>query len=321
VLCSYLNEAIQRLVNAGGETGWWGSWAKVVFNVARSNPYITLPPQYARIINMDVCRFPIRIQNEFYEELEAGIGLQSPSGGWNCNGAQEAYERGLWPTDIDLPSTNQLLRVYFTDPRDTNVQIVFNDAKDQNGNAIYGQNGVSTVNGFILTTIAPFVTSGFIVSAFGALTKPQTFGDIVLKAVDATTGDETFLARYTADETTPMYRRYYLNKLPTTCCTGDPATTTAQVTAMCKYEFVPVSRSTDLLLIGNIPALKAECESIRYAEMDNSGALMMSEQKHQNALRLLRQELDHYMGKDHPAINVAPFGTADLRRREIGTMI
>ena len=42
-VASYINEAQQRLINAAGETGFWGGWYATVFNVTRANPYITCP--------------------------------------------------------------------------------------------------------------------------------------------------------------------------------------------------------------------------------------------------------------------------------------
>jgi hypothetical protein len=95
-IAAYVNQAQQQLINAGGETGWWGGWCKVVFQVWRSNPYITLPREFARVINMDVFRHPIRIQNEFYEMLEAGIGLKgftsarTGAGRWKVTSAESS---------------------------------------------------------------------------------------------------------------------------------------------------------------------------------------------------------------------------------------
>ena len=75
-IAAIVNRAQQVLINAGGETGWWGGWQKVRFRVTKCAPYVTCPREFARIINLAVCKFPVRVNNEFYELLEASVGLQ-----------------------------------------------------------------------------------------------------------------------------------------------------------------------------------------------------------------------------------------------------
>lgn len=317
-LASVLNEAIQRLINTAGEEGFWGGWSKVVFNVSKDDPYITLPSQFARMISADVCRTPVRIVNEWYEFLEAGIGLQSPCAGRNmCS--MEIYERGTVNTAYDLATTNKKIRVYPTDGRDLGKKIIFAGAKDNNGNGIYQTDLSNEVLGLKLEMTVPFVTSSMIVTSFDAIAKDDTYGDIVIKQVDATTGEEVLLSRLGPREMNPAYRRYFLSGVPANCC-SDPAVTTVQVTTMCKYEFVPVSRPTDFLLIGNIPALKQECQSIRHDEIDSAESKALAISEHRSAVRMLNAELTHYTGKNQIAVNVAPFGNASLERIGIGMM-
>ena len=329
-LSSYINEAQQRLINAGGETGFWGNWHKVVFNVLRTDPYITLPPEYARMASIDVCGSPTRIENEWYEFLEAGIGLQQPcsdgstgcfAGGlwWGC--AMGGFDRNCVSTAYDLIPTNQYIRVYVTDSRDIGASLLIYDALDQNGNGIYSTDVSNLVNGFLLPFASPFSTSTSIVTSFSRIGKSVTFGDIVVVQVDATTGEELPLTRMKPWETNPALRRYFIKQLPNGCCNSTTSSNYAQVTAMCKLEFVPAINPTDYLIIGNIPALKEECESIRYAEMDNAAGQQMSILKHRNAIKLLNQELTHYLGTAKPAINLAPWGTAHLVNQDIGTLI
>lgn len=313
-LASYINQATNELMMAAPETGWADGWAKIVFDLGCADNYITLPPEFSRLVNINVCRTAIPVFNEWYETLEAGIGLQSPCvGRWGC-GIQAAFERTNVPTAIELPTSNQYLRVYITDARDVNKRIVFLDAKDSAGNGIYSTDIGNQINGFPLVFTQPFTTSAFIVTRFSAIQKDVTYGDVVLKSVDASTGIETFLARYTPQQTNPVYRRYYLQAgCPWTTDISSTTPRSRQVTAMAKYEFRLVSEPTDLLLISNLPALKAKCESIRFSELDNPTAMQMSAAKHAGAIRLLNKELATYHGIA-PALNVAPFGTAKLER-------
>ena len=298
-IAAAVNDAQQRLIFAGKETGWWQGWVKVRFSVTPTYPYITLPREFARIINMDVCGIPVYIHNEFYEVLPGGIG---PVPNPNCCdwcGTVAGYERGIWPTFIDLATTNQALRAYTTDARDIGSRMLI-VGLDQNGNQIYSQDGLQTVNGTYMVFNTPFVDSGFIVTKIQGIVKPVTFGDIELYQVDQTTGVEVLLSRFKASETNPAYRRYYIHPL-TACCANSSSFT---VTAIAKLEYIPAIRDTDMLIIGNIPALTEMIQALRYFSQDVMAAHQMGVVHEKRALRLMRQELEHYMGIEHPAVTV-----------------
>lgn len=325
-LAAYANRAQQQLIFSASETGFWGGWAKVVFNVLRCDPYITLPPIFARVINMAACNRGMRIQNEFYEFLEDGIGLQPGTPCQNWCGAFQGFERGVWPSMLTMTTTNQYLTVFVTDPADVGKRIVFQGAKDQNGNGIYTQDGTNSIIGTYLDFVQPFAQTQFQVSSFDGIWKDQTVGDILLYQTDATTGAQVLLSRYGPNETNPAYRRYFINQLPCGCapcpplnpCLNTltpPAPVFVQVTALCKYEYQPALRLTDPLIIGNIPALIEEAQSIRYSKMDAPESVTMAAQHHAMAIRHLNKELGHYLGVLNPAVNIAPFGTARLGRR------
>lgn len=320
-VASYTNEAIQRLLLQAPSTGWWGTWEKAVFNVERANPYLTLPSKYARAEGFDACRVPMNIANEWWEFLEYGIGLQTDCTARSACGRFGAFDRGMVPTAYNLTSTNQLLRVYITDQRDIGRKILFSGAKDQNGNGVYQQNGLTSVDGLLLTFAYPFVTSGFIVTSFKTLVKDQTYGDVIIRQVDATTGTEVLLSRLGPDETIPQYHRYLFSGLPCGCCPCPANTSQVQVTAMCKLEFAPVKRPTDVLLIGNLPALKAEFQSIRYGEQDSAKAKQLAAVEHQQAIQYLSNELRTYTGSENLSVNVPIFGSARLEEQRIGTLV
>lgn len=322
-IAAAVNRSQQTLIDNGGETGWVGGWAKVVFKVCRTNPFITLPREFSRAVGLDACRFPMRIQNQFYEYLEAGVGKQEFRDKPCWHGAIEGYDRGGFSTMVDLAPANQFLRVYVTDQRDITARILFSGATDQNGNGIYSQDGNNTVNGFYLNFSPTFTTSTFIVTGFSGIQKDLTYGDILLYQVDAATGAQVLLSRFSPDELIPSYRRYYINHLPcgcAPCLTQSPCITPLPnpphvlISAIAKLEFIPATRATDFLIIGNIPALIEECKANRYSDMDAANAPQLEAKCHAKAIRLLNNELGSYLGKYNIAINVSPFGTARLIR-------
>jgi hypothetical protein len=321
-LSSIVNEAQQRLIEAGGETGWWGSYAKYVFNVSKDDPYITCPREVARLINIDICRFPIRTNNEFQEFLEFGAGLQRPTpscatNSCSCSDGMQAYDRNNFPTMRDLTPGNKL-RVFMGSAGDNGKRIFF-DAIDANGKQIYTLDNGVRVKGFFLTLDAmfPFVESPPL-NAINGVQKDVTIAPVQVYGVNTATDESVLLPTYEPSEQTASYRRYYLNNLPTHCCECDAPNNTVQVTAMAKLAFIPVQADTDYLIIGNIPALKEMCQSIRYSEMDTPAAQQMAIVKKREAIKLLNQELIHFLGKERPAFNYAPFGYATLERAGIG---
>src|SRR5881394_744954 len=73
-LSGLVNEATERWLfdPVQPDEGWWGTWFKMIFNVNQTNPYITCPRGVARLILLDVCGKPRKIQNGFYEFLDFG---------------------------------------------------------------------------------------------------------------------------------------------------------------------------------------------------------------------------------------------------------
>lgn len=313
-----INRSQEILIPLFGDTGPVGGWVRVVWNVDREDPFISLPPTIARIINLDVCRTPVRVNNEWIEFLWGSMVRLQDVQSANCGcPTMQAFDRGNFPTAYDIPEgSNSLLRVYTTDARDNGVQIFFAGAKDQNGTFIYedGQNGC------YLTYASPFATTSFIVTEFAGVQKTRTYGDIILKAVDATTGEETLLARFTRDEVNPTYRRYLLTGLPTNCCNADDPET-VQVTALAKLEVMPVVRPTDFLIIQSKEALILQAQANRLDGADGLANAAQAENYHNRAVRQLQWELKHWAGPYNPAVVVAPFGTATLARQSVGYLV
>lgn len=314
-----LNEAQDRLVLAGGETGWWGGWSRMVFNVNRSdNPYITCPRDVARLIDIDVCTYPVPIQNEFYEFLEAGSGLQAPGGCVNSCSVPQGYDRGVFPSFLDM-SPGDVLRVYLTDLRDIGKKVLV-QGDDTNNMTIYSDDGSVQTLGTYVTLASPFVDTTMALNRLTGIQKDITFGPVMIWSANLLTGDQTLILTMQPGEQTASYRRYFLNGMPKNCCNPPGDSTTFQVTALAKMDLIPVKVDTDYLLIQSIPALKHECMAVRYSEMDTPSAAGLEVGNHKLAIRLLNGQLVHQLGKQKPAINFAPFGTATLRRAAVGTL-
>jgi len=312
---STVNEAEQRLIMdpTQPDEGFWGTWAVMLFNVSRTDPFFVTPRGVARVTASDVCKRPVPLRNQFYEYLDFGNGLK-PGGCCNRSpcGTLTTYDRGPVVTFAELEPPNKKLRAYITDALDAGKRVLIS-GQDAFGNTIYTQNGFVRANGEFLTFTSPFVDSVNEFSAISGIQKDITNGAVQIFEVDTATTDERLLLTMEPGETVASYRRYYTNGLPTTHC-GE---STIQVSAVVKLDFVPVVADTDYLIIGNIPALIEECQSIRYNRMDNADAKKMSQFHHANALRLLFGELDLMVGKERVSVTVPIFGSDKLRRQVV----
>lgn len=326
-LAEYVNTAQRRLLFAkeAGEEGWYGTFAEVLFNgVSRTTPYITCDRHIARIEALTVCNAPVPVQNPFYEYLDFGNGRMPRLCPCDNFGVMQGFTRNNVVTFRSLPHTSQKIRIYSTDPVDGQSGIrVLLQGWDQNGQTITSQDVSQQVEGEYVTMDTPFATSQnyFSGPSLAGIQKDASAGTIKFYAVDTATGDETLFHSMEPSELVAGYRRYYLNNLPCTCC--PPATTAAdpvQVKAICKLEIIPVAVDQDYLLLHNLEAVIEECKSVRFSDMDDAASRSQSAIHHLNAVRLLKSELVHRYGKDEPAVNFQPFGSAKLEQLNIGMM-
>jgi hypothetical protein len=330
--CRYLNAATRRLLfcKEAGEESWNGTFAEIAFTVTREVPFVTTPREVARLEFVDVCTWPVEVQNQFFEYLRFGNGrlpklFHQGLGGRACH-APQVLSRNNVPTFTDLTGPPQFIRIYITDPQDVGKRILM-QGTDGNGNVIYSQDVLNRVTGIYTSLDSPFATvaaSGVPVpfNSISGIQKDVTVGPVQIYQVDPTTGTQLLLSTMEPTETTAWYRRYYFSSLPVNCCFNRVSgTTDVRVTAIAKIEPENVSGDTDYLLLQNLEAYIEEAQAVRYSTMDGQQARQNEVAKHKLAVGYLNGELSHVYGKDNPAVNLALFGSARLERQAIGQMI
>lgn len=310
-LAGLVNVATERLISdpLAPEEGWWGGWARYVFNVTQGNPYLTLPRGIARIIDIAVCSKPVKIQNGFYEFLDYGEGVQpKPCQEKLCGGVMQTYDRESTPILGTLNSGPQQIQVYPTDARDVGKRVIVLGA-DQNAQTVLSTDPVTNkpILGEVMILQLPFVTTANQFTTITGLQKDSTFDSVWFFQVGPVTFATTNLSSMEPSETSASYRKYFIGNLPCGCC--DTTNGQAQVTAMAKLEYVPIASDPDYLGIPCVPALIAECECLRMETMDSMKGQQIAAAKHAKALQLLFGQLDHYLGNQRPAISVNLFGT------------
>lgn len=290
----YLNEAQIRLVQTGEI--FHGLYARYQFCVTDS--CITWPRQIATIEAAAVSNNPITIRNGWFEFLESGYGLSTGSSGCdsgncssgfpfgNCSG-QQLFDRGNVCTFADIIGTDKKIKVYADVTEGADAKILL-QGYDENGNWIRTQVSGEWVDGeyVAISTTPALSTKKF--SSLVSVQKPETNGNVRLYEYDTVLTTQRALAVYEPSETNPSYRRSLISNI-----VPDADCDTIQVTVMAKLEFIPAKVDTDWLLIGNLPALKDMCQSIRKAENNEFDESVKWEAR---AVQALRRELSHYRG-------------------------
>lgn len=316
-----VNAAERRLLYAkeAGDEGWWGTFAEVAWNVNSASPYITLPRQIARIQSAVVCTTAVPIQNQFFQYLQFGNGRLPRLTSTLCPGRPtQMLARNNAVTFVDLTSPPQYIAIFPTDPADVQAnRRVLLQGLDNNDQTIYSQDAQARVTGQFIPLELPFATSPMTFNNLTGIQKDVTVGPVQFYQMDPTTGTQTLLLTMEPSEQVASYRRYYIDALPRDCCNGQAASAIAQVSAVVKLEPIPVQTDTDYLLLQNLEALTEECQALRYSKIDSANAAQMEAKCHARAIGHLKGELVHYLGKDDPAVNFAPFGSARLERLRV----
>lgn len=324
-VAAIVNSAQQRILFARelGDVGWFGGWSELSFDVSQDDPYITLPRGYTSIIAIDICTAPIPLRNQFFEFMLYGFG-RFPKGvcasgrSRNSCASLQTYDRGFFPSFTDVIPPDKKLRFYLTDSGDVGKRVLVG-YKDANGIPVRTLDGVVQVDGEFLTLVAPFVDTTYDVSVLTSLQKDITLGRVTVFQVDVNTAEETQISYLEPGETVAGYRRYLLDPLPRNCCNLPQSTsTTVQVKALCRLDYIPAVVTTDFLVVSNLEAITNEAQAIRYSQMDIPNAKQMEEYHHKQAIRLLQGQIVANEGTQTPSIRFSPFGSAHLLRQGIG---
>lgn len=292
-----LNEAVQRLISRGK---WVGTTAR--YRICVNSGCITWPRQIETIESFAICDRPGIIRNEWFEFVQDGPGVMAHDENWG----NLLIDRGTAISFDDFNGTNKKIRVY-ADVAESADAKLFVQYYDSNANWKRTLVSGSWVNGEYITisTTPQNSESHVLTGGWVGVQKPVTNGVVRVYEYDTVTGAQRPLAIYEPDETRPEYRRSMIPGLSDMPACDDSSTgcTSKAVTVMAKLKFIPVSADTDLLLIGNLPALKDMVQAILKRERNLLGEAAAYEV---SAINELQQELASYQGSGPvPAIRVA----------------
>lgn len=277
---SRINSAMRRLLTKGK---WVGTYQQYRFCV-RSG-CITLPRQLETIEVAAICKWPVKIHNEWFQYVGDGYGLMDSCPlGIEDKGHAVAFE--------DVLGSNKKLRVYSdaTEAAGAKIKLEF---WNQNKLFVRSQVSGAWINGEqvaisnVLTDTVNFCMAG----GFVAVQKPVTNGTVFIYEHDTVTLADRLIATYEPDETRPNYRRYVLPSIGVSSGTGTCDNTTVDVIA--KRRFIPVINDDDWLIVGHPDALENACIAI---DKEKKRLLPEALPYWSMALAILDDELKQFLG-------------------------
>lgn len=320
-----INYAIQELMNEGAWPGVVDRW-----HIRVTDGLIALPPELDTLLEFTVDGVPQQIMSPWAEFVNYGPGVQEdilPRGGygaagygrswWGCSGGN-VYDRGESPVRTEIPVSDGScgcsetpvgpwkIRQYATREEEADIYATV-QGLDEEGLVIRTQvetsdgSGMEWINGerIPISDGSSYWESTNNFSKITAYTKPQTNGYVRLVASNGT--DEIELSNYAPWETTPSYHRYWSPRLNSLTCQGTDDSCLGVIFARCRRRFVPVAEDTDILIIGNVLAIK---EMVIAQWKREANALAEYAAHKQTAIDLMKKESIAYTGKVRtPAIS------------------
>lgn len=308
----YTNLAIFELMNEGD---WPSLVSRLQFRLTQ--PRVVLPAEFDRILYLTVNHSPIPMQSPWFEFigdgpdfLNAGY-VPTPPNMQNSLLWQRfigVLDREQCYTFEDVPKDGQIYYpvIYGTvderTPGSTDRPVLILQGYDSNNQWIRTQNAAGDwIDGMELPIngdTPPFATQGVVsISQVTGIVKPVTKGYVNLYANCPATGANIFLGSYTPYDTTPFYRSYNIPGLQFN--NGEPYF----VNARARRRYYPIQKTSDWLLINNLPALIAMLQAVYYREAkdpQNYAAYKAI------AVDILQKEMKSYIGlqRTKPAITM-----------------
>lgn len=279
-----INEAVQRIMVRGN---WVGTVVR--YRIAVNDEKLTWPRQIENILKVNVSGSPIPLANRWYEFAGAGPGATTAD---NKPGLI-LEDMGTACSFDDIEGTGKTIYVTSEEVEDTDSEILI-QGYDQNNNWIRTLVGGSYVNGeYVAIGPGGAYTTNQVINLVGVI-KPRTNGRVYLYEHDLISGVNKPLAMYEHDEEIPEYRRSRIPCLDEVDSSGTFVGIPdgyAMVEVLAKLKYIEASEDTDILLIGNLPAIKDMVMSIVKAE---NNLAQEADYYESRAIRELEKELVNY---------------------------
>ena len=315
-----VNDAVRMGMNRGG---FWGT--VVPINVCVYNGCITWNRYVDVPLAINACGRSLQVHNNWDRFVSMGHSdVRTLGFGWNgtkCWGNVVATNDSFAPVFNNIPcGTPRYIRAYTSVRADIGKKIrIF--GLDYNNQVIRTKNSDGDwEEGVSLTlpdpSVSAFVSTSFTLNKITRAIKEETQGVLRLFQYDPTDNTLYNCAVYDPQETHPEYATSKISNLKILCCCNcENGLKTVQ--ALVKLKFVKAVHDNDLLGISNLDALTLLVQAGKSSE---AGEDEDAEKKIARAVHELNLEMSVKFPQDQIPIEVAPFGTALLRRAGIGNV-
>jgi hypothetical protein len=245
-----LMQVVERFFTLGT---WRNMWRRI--NLAVYDCRITLPRGFDTCRQVASCGGVTPIYSQFHRFTGFGLAVSPLDIGQS--GIGPGWFSGLRLVDeaaqtFRIPSGTFTLRAVATEVNADGFTFI--GGFDADENELFGEIPLPFVNG------AANGTQHY--TSLPRIEKAVTTNPVLLYAVDTTTAVATLLGAFAPGETHPAYRQYSVAGLTTEDPDADPAV----VSAICKLGFVPAVAANDLIVPGNIGALKLGLQALAFED-------------------------------------------------------
>jgi hypothetical protein len=307
-----LNDGTRELLDRGN---WWNTIKR--FRGCIYNQCLTFPRQVGTVLAMNRCGRSIPPKNQWYDfdaVLPEHVRHWTQFGSFPCAHDLALTDHGTSPVFNQIPcGQNRFLQFYITQPSDVGKTItVF--GVDGNGLEVLTTRSDGTIHpGEVVSLTIPFSQTATTYRRVDRIIKDKTAGPVYSYQWDSL--NKFALATYAPSETLPEYRT---SRIQSASCVTNCQQWPSQIEAFVKVEFIPVENDDDPVLVDCLDALSLAMQSVKLSEAyDSAGAEGMMAR----AVQRLNLQLRNKLPIDTIPVRTNPFGTADLRRRGIGTLM
>lgn len=240
-----INDACQRLIESGK---WSGTTGNVDFASVPTG-YITLPRHYQAVLASRIKDHPVRVEGKYYEYQSTGPGKLSTDSGIGF-----LIDCGYTPLETEITDAGTLRFILNAADVDAtkNIRVY---GLDSDGDVITDTNGVEGVN---VTMSAATINSSHTFSKVTNVVKPATKYPVIAQVVVATV--PTQIAEWEPSVTIPQFRRYKVGEI------DEDTEYPTVIETLCKRRFVAAEQETDLVIPGNLAALKMAVLALKYED-------------------------------------------------------
>lgn len=278
-----INEAVERLTKKAG----WPGLIQCV-RMCGYNGCITCGRDIRKIFKARIDGEFAHVFDKWYEYLEGGPGMVED----DSSSYIDLIDRDQVVTQYEMPEPRRIL--VFSDSEEVvGARILIRGFDETNREVRSIENGTQIFGEYvpILQDLGYYTRNNF--SVITSVQKPVTLGYVYLSAItaddwsDISTFEREHIAGYHPDETRPTYRRYAF-KTDAYTAVEDRS---YRINALVKMRFIPMSHTSDVCLVDNMPAIKMMLQAMRYYD---SGDLQKGKSYEKQAEKILLEDVDDF---------------------------